>query len=228
MATDPFESYVGPSGFPAETCDPLAFTDVTFSDCPEAYMAVEGEIAEIFLSNVQFNETTGVYEAVTAPADWLSRPDYLVAGILRIVGFGDKPLSEAVSIPLPKGLTKVIDRRHTLNFDFTDMHADNYDFIRELQGTGLVAINYVDLDGNVYGGANMIIARVNAGNVHARGENALLTGQIIFNWDNMFDPPQGVLEGAAPLTAAKIPAPAALRQNAPKEQTKKVAEPAMV
>jgi hypothetical protein len=91
------------------------------------------------------------------------------------------------------------------------LHASNYTLIQALQGTQFLCFWYKTIDGNVFGGANGIIARVaNAGHIHARGENALLEGQIILEWYHMFDPPMAVLDPPVPLTA-KIPQPAALK-----------------
>lgn len=210
---NPYESYSGPTNFPGADCTPPVFPDPVFLDCPDAYTAHEGEIDELFITNVVRNATTGIWEAVTTPANATAIASFLVTGIERLIGFGDKPLPEVFTIPLPKNKVKTVGRRHALNFDFTDQLLANYDLVRALQGTQYLAFWYKSIDGALFGGIPGIIGRVvNAGNVHSRGENALLTGQIILSWDNLFDPPRTQLDAPAPLMA-KIPQPEALKSK---------------
>jgi hypothetical protein len=218
MALDKFLSeYTGPSGFPGTDCTPPVIPDATFTDCPDVYTAHEGEIDTIFISNVVQDGTTKQWEAVVAPSDWDAIASYAVSGIETLVGFGDKPLAEVVTVPLPKNRLKTIKRKHTLNFDFTDQLIANYEVVRALQGTEYVALWYKTIDGDIFGGATGIIARIaNAGNEHSRGENALLTGKIIFTWEHIFDPPRAILDPPVPLTA-KVQAPAPLKSKASKE-----------
>ena len=215
--TDPYQSYDGPSGFPNTDCTPTALPAPAFSDCPEGYTAHEGEIVKVFISNAEWNDTTKIFEADVKPADWQVSANYDVSGIITLVGFGDKPLAEAVTIPLPYNKVKINKRRHTLNFDFTDLTVANHTVIRALQGAHHVALWYLTIDGYIVGGDDGIIARIaNAGTVHARGDNALLTGQIIFDWENLFDPPLDEIDPAAPLMAGRVKQPAPLKEVAKK------------
>jgi hypothetical protein len=212
--TDPYQSYTGPDGFPITDCSAPALPAPDFADCPEAYVAHEGEIAKVFVTAAEWNDTTMMYEALAKPADWTMSTNYDVADIATLIGFGDKPLAEALTTPLPYNRVKTHDRRHTLNFDVTDLSLDNYVFLRAVQGTQLVFIWYATVDGYVFGGADGICARVqNAGHTHARGENALLTGQYIFEWKNLFDPPAAELDPVAPLMAGKVKQPAPLKSK---------------
>jgi|GEM_PF-6266726 len=219
---DPFESYVGPSGFPSADCTPPVFPDPVFSDCPDAYIAHEGEIDEIYITNVVFDTGTSKWKGVVLPVSHTVSANFIVTGIERLVGFGDKPLAEVLTVPLPKNQIKNVERKHTLNFDFTDQPIANYTLIRALQGSQRLCFWYKTIDGDVFGGASGIIARViNAGNVHSRGENALLTGTIILGWDNMFDPPRDILDPPAPLmVGVQPPEPLRAKETI---QTKQVA-----
>lgn len=209
---DLLERYSGPTNFPGTDCTPPVFPDPSFLDCPDDYTAWEGEITDLFISNVV--KTNGVWVAVAKPTAWGTAADYLAAGIERLIGFGDKPIGEPITVPMPKQQLKIVDRKHTLNFDVTDLKIVNYDFVRSLQATNYAAIWYWDMDGRSYGGATGIICRVvNAGNVHARGEQALLTGTMIFEWKNLFDPPTVLLDDATPLTVGKVAAPEALKSS---------------
>ena len=209
---DPLISYNGPTGFPSVDCTPTALPTVTFSDCPEGYQAHESEIIKVFISNAEWNSSTKIFEADVKPTDHQDSSDYAVAGIITLIGFGDKPLPEVLTVPIPNNQLKVVNRRHIVNFDFTDMHLNNYEAVRALQGLHHVAIWYQDIDGYIYGGADGIIARiVNAGTILARGENALATGQIQFEWKNLFDPPADELDPVAPMMAGKVKTPAPLK-----------------
>ena len=216
--TDPYISYEGPSGFPNTDCTPTALPEPTFADCPDGYTAHEGEIVKVFIATASWNTETLIFEADTVPVDWQVSDNYIVSGIITLIGFGDKPLAEATTINLPYNKIKVNKRKHTMNFDFTDMTVENYEVVRGLQGTHLVAIWYLTIDGYIVGGENGIIARIaNAGTVHARGENALLTGQVIFEWDNLFDPPLDQVDPPAPLIMGKVAQPKALKEIANKD-----------
>ena len=223
MAADLFQSeYTGETGFPGTDCTPAAFTASSFLNCPDAYTAWEGEIDRIWITNVVKDGTTGQWEAATAPVDYTDpgAGGLGATGFTKFVGFGDKPLAEVITVPLPtrSGRVLTVNRKHTINFSITDMHADNYAAIRELQGSQYVCLWYADIDGAIYGGATGIIARVvNAGHVHQRGENALLEGQITFEWYHLVDPPKAAMDPPA-LLKAKVQAPAPLKSKAPKDE----------
>lgn len=215
--TDPYDSYDGPAGFPNTDCSSTPLPAVSFAECPEGYVAHEGEIAKVYITHAVWNTETKVYEAYVLPADWTSSASYDVEGIITLTGFGDKPIAEAVTVVTPYNRPLTTNRNHTMNFEITDMSLDNYEFIRALQGTQQVVMWYQTIDGYIFGGTDGIIARIpSVGNVHARGENALLAGQIQFAWKNLFDPPAEEIDGATPLMAAKVKAPAALKSKAPK------------
>ena len=230
MALNLYESdYEGPEGFPPTDCTQTALPDPEFTDCPESYVTHEGEIDVLWMTHLEYNSGTAQWEAANVPTNHETTAGFVVAGIEKLIGFGDKPLSEPLTVPLPHGLTKTHNRRHTLNFDITDQSIANYELVRALQGLQYVAIWYKTIDGDGFGGENGIIARVvNAGNVHARGEGALLTGTIVLEWKKLFDPPRVILDAPAPMTTGKVQAPAALKSNksaAPKAASK-VAEEA--
>lgn len=209
---DPYSSYAGPTGFPNAVCTPTAFPAPSFALCPEGYVAHEGEIAEIYISPALWDATTKKFKATAVPLSWTVSANYAIAGITTLKGFGDKGLREAVTVPLPRNQIKTIKGKHALNFDYTDLSIANYELIRAIQGTQLVAMWYVTIDGYVFGGAEGIIARIaNAGHSHSKGENALLTGQVAFAWDNLFDPPAAELDPAGPLTFGKVEQPAPLK-----------------
>lgn len=224
MAADLFTSpYTGPTGFPSTDCTPTVPTATSFSTCPDAYTTHEGEIDRLWICNVVKDGTTGQWEPVVTPVDHTDpgAGGLGVTGIAKFIGFGDKPLAEVITVPLPtrSGRLKTVDRRHTLNFTITDMSIVNYDAIRELQGSQYVCIWYGDIDGRGYGGALGIIARVvNAGNVSQRGEQVLLEGQITLEWMHLFDPPTYAMDQAAQYKVGKIKTPEPLKgKAAPKE-----------
>lgn len=218
MAADLFQSeYTGETNFPGTDCTPAAFTASSFLNCPDAYTVIEGEIDRIWITNVVKDATTGQWEPATDPVDHTDpgAGGLGAAGFTKFVGWGNKPLAEVITVPLPTRAGRVLttNRKHTLNFRFTDMHADNYAAVRELQGSQYVALWYADIDGNGYGGAKGIIARVvNAGNVHVEGENAPLEGQLIFEWYHLIDPPKYALDPPA-LLKAKVQAPEPLKSG---------------
>lgn len=223
MAFDPYQSYSEPAGLPA-ACNPLTFPSVTFADCPQDYVDHESEIEDIWFVPVQYNSGTNQYEAIAKPTNWTYRSDLdAISGVVRATVIGDKPLPEIVEIQIAKQQTKLKNRTHTLNIDITDMHTNNYEFVRMLQFPGaLVAVWYADHDDYVYGGADGIVCRVvNAGNILNRGEGSLLTGQIVLTWKHLYDPPVAALiEGASPFMApSPMAAPAAFKAAMPIQST---------
>lgn len=223
MAFDPYSSYSGPAGLPSG-CNPLTMPSVTFADCPQDYVDHESEIEDVWIVPVQYNSGTNQYQATALPTNWLYRTDLdSITGGIRATVIGDKPLPELREVALAKGQTKLKNRRHTLNLDITDMHTDNYELIRTLQYPGaLIAIWYADRDEYVYGGVNGVVCHIqNAGTILNRGEGALLTGQLVLYWDNLYDPPVGeLIQGASPFMAPDpMKAPAAVRSDLPLQAT---------
>ncbi len=209
--TDPYISYNGPTDFPNTDCTPTALPAPSFSDCPEGYVLHEGEILKVHVSPAVWDDTDKNFQATTVPADHTVGANFDVAGITTLIGFGDKPLAETITVPITRNVLKTVNRKHLVNFDFTDLTAANYETLRGLQGTHHVALWYETIEGYIFGGANGIIARIaSAGHNHTRGENALLTGQVSFEWLNLFDPPMDELDGATSMKAGKVQAPAPL------------------
>lgn len=183
-------------------CAGLSLPANSIAECPDDYKLSIGEIRSLYLSPVQVG-AGGKIEASNKPSNWLSEDGY--SGLTALVGFGDKPLPDTITAPLPGFENRTIDRSHTINFDSTDAKQENLDLARTLQCGKKVAVWVITHDGIAYGGPDGIVAEVNAGIVMTRGQTPLSVN-FVFTWNNKFEPLSGEVAGAASLIVGPGPA----------------------
>ena len=196
---DIYNSYDGPAGLPVD-CTVGTLPPVLFADCPNMYNAMESEIETVFVVPAIL-DVSGNYVGANLPSDWTLRADLKASAskpklptsftnVVELTVIGDKPAPSKNEFKGAKNMTIPLKRGHVVNLDITDMPIVNYEFIRTLQSGMFVCIWYVMRDGYVCGGADgIVINSTDAWNELNRGEGSLLTGKIVFSWENKFDPP---------------------------------------
>ncbi len=203
-AANPFESYSGP-GTPPDGCENVLLPDTTNPNCAADYNDYEGELCTAWLVPAEKDED-GNWVATAEPDNYLYVGDLdAIVGVKKLTIIGDKPLAEVVRVALAKRMSKVKTRRHLVNVDITDLSEENYEFIRTLQYHPILAGWFASVDGWHMGGNPGIVIQVDtSGVVWPRGEGSLMTGTVVFTWDNKFDPPAGLAQaGVSPVTARR-------------------------
>lgn len=177
--------YEGPKF--ANPCE-IELGDPDFGNCPDNYEISNGQIKDIFITPLERDEA-GFFDPAETPSDFTDLSTY--GSIVRLQGFGSKPLSDETETPFPDGMDYVTDRTHTIVFEITDTKNENLEVVRALQSGAPVAIWYHTVGGKSFGGNDGIQAQaVQVGTVHETGETPL-SGQMTFRWKNRFDPEVG-------------------------------------
>lgn len=198
-------------GYECETCatdcDDFVLPAVITNKCANA---VTVELSEINMILWAENDPTNPGKALGGPSDWTSAAawdtaiDDSGAGKVRtLIGVGDIPEPEDVTIQIHDGISKVIARKRSLNFSQFDRNTVNYDFFRKIQCGGNGRIWWTTRGGWLYGGADGVGVDVPPpSDPFNRGNDSYVTSNYRFLWDALCSP-----ERVASPFAANAPAP---------------------
>jgi len=159
-----------------------------FGYCPDNYDITDGQIYRVYISPLS-RDANGVYSPVATPTDYKNLSTY--TGIDYLEGFGTKSVPDEQEQIFPDGMSHIVDRTFSVEFQITDSKIVNLEVIRALQSGAPVALWYHTIGKRSFGSNDGIqVTMKQVGVVHESGQTPL-SGKVTFTWKNLFDPEVG-------------------------------------